>query len=335
MLALGACDNSIDLFGPEREVPVLWCLFDAEEDRHLIRLQRSFQSEDGSALLAADDPALIYYPTERAELTIEEWLNGEKQRFWFAERIDADSLGLVKEPGLFADSPNVLYRLEAELLPEATYRLVLDLDGRKAEAEAETRLLPAFALFFPPNPAIALDLSDTIRYRAQWVASPGAQLFDGLFSFHYEELSSLGWEMRSLDIPVFRGVNRLQAGGVELMQTVLFSEAFYTGLRNALAPAPPASRRFVSLDFEVIAYGEDVYRLYLNNQAALGITALFITPLYTNVRGGLGIVSSRRRAKAEGLLLTPSTFDSLACGRFTRQLGFARPDTLPGPPDCP
>jgi hypothetical protein len=332
---LSRCDNTVDLFGPEQEIPVFWSLLDASETRHLIRLQRSFQGEDGSALIAASDPAQLYYPAERAVIRVEEWQNGERTRFWDTELIAADSLGLTKEPGLFADSPNILYRLEAALLPEATYRLVLDLDGRQAIAEAQTALLPSFALFFPPSPDIPLDLSDTIRYSAQWVASAGAQLFDGLFVLQYEELGSLGWEVRTLNIPVFRSITRLQSSGIELMRAVLFSEAFYTGLRNALPPAPPASRRFVRLDFEVVAYGEDVYRLYLNNQAALGITALFITPLYTNVSGGLGIVSSRRRARADALRLTPSTFDSLACGRFTRQLGFARPDTLPGPPTCP
>ncbi len=334
-LVLSSCDNSIDLYGPEVETPVVWCLLDAADSIHYVRLQRSFQAEGQSGITAAADPDKIYYPEDGVSLLVTESIGAVEGRTWTLQRVIGDTLDQTKETGLFADSPNVLYRFDAGLLADATYNLAISLVNREGEFRAETALVKSFPVYYPGNPATEIDYSDTGRYTIQWVSAAGGQLYDGFFELFFEEFDGSFWQRRQIRYPLFRNKVRLETQGFEVMQAEVQNILFYTGLRSTLPPSLPGTRRFLQLDLLISASGPDVYRLYLNNQASLGISGLFITTVYSNLSNGLGIFSSRRITRVRQLRLTPATLDSLACGAITRNLGFARPPSVPGSADCP
>jgi len=312
---------------------VVWSLLNQQDSLHYVRLQRSFQSEGVSGLVSAGDPNKIYYPADSVRVELGEWIGGLEQRSWVLERVIGDSLGLPKETGLFADTPNVLYRFRATLNPNAEYQLRVERLGPSTEYPARTSLVAPFPLYYGNNPDVPVDYADTGSFNVLWASARGGRLYDGFFSLRYQERGGGSWQNRQVEYPIFRNQVLLSSEGPVLMQVRVQNFIFFTGLRSALAPLPPGSRRFVGLDLRILAAGEEVYLLYLNNQALLGISALYITPTYSNLQGGLGIFSSRSISTSADIPLTLATLDSLACGGITRQLGFERPEGLVGA--CP
>lgn len=334
-LILLSCNNELDLYGSAEDRPVVWCLLNATDSIHYIRVQRSFIPADENALIAAATPGISDYQSHEIRVGVQEWLNEEPGRYWEAERVDGDSIELIKEEGLFASSPNILYRFKDTLRLNARYQLHIENLIEDSLHLAETGLVGPFPLYFPIDPAVPFNLSDTGRYTIDWLSASRSYLYDAFYEVQYQEEIAGLWHQRSARIPLFNNRIRLDDGGFELMRSQVRYEVFYTGLRSALTPAPPQSRRFVQLNLVLTAYGEEVYLLYLNNLSNLGISALFATGIYSNLSGGLGVFSSRGVSRSADILLTAETLDSLACGRFTRPLGFSRPDSLPGSPTCP
>ncbi|MBI1193646.1 MAG: hypothetical protein GC205_10810 [Bacteroidetes bacterium] len=334
-MLLLSCSNEIDLFGPAEETPVVWSLLNGQDSIHYVRLQRSFQSEGVSGLISAADPNKIYYPSDSVVLEMGEWIGGLEQRRWNLERVIGDSIGLPKETGLFAGKPNVLYRFKAALNPDAEYRLRIERLGPSTEYTARTLLVKPFAVFYAANPDFPIDYADTGSFNVLWASAVGGRLYDGFFQVHYDEWQEGIWQSKTTEYPIFRNQVLLASDGPVLMQVKVQNFIFYTGLRSVLPPLPPGRRRFTGLDLNILAAGEEVYLLYLNNQTLLGISALYITPTYTNLDGGLGIFSSRSVASSRNIPLTQATLDSLACGGITRALGFERPAGPPGSETCP
>ncbi len=333
--ALVSCDNSIDLFGPEVETPVVWCLLDLEDSVHFLRLQRSFQSYGQSALISSQDPDKIYFPDNEVDVFIQEKNGSGVTRNWVLERVLGDTLDRLKEVGLFVDSPNVLYRFKADLLSDARYELAIKRMGRDSMFKAETSLVKAFPVYYPGGPGTTIDYADTGSYTVQWVSAEGGQLYDGQFELIYEEFDGTTWQRKRIQYPIFGNKARQEITGFEVLEAKVNNIAFFTGLRNVMGASEPGTRQFVQLNLFISAGGEEMYLLYLNNLTALGITSLFVSPIYSNISDGLGIFSSRKVSRVNDLKLTTATLDSLACGRLTRHLGFARPPAIPGMPDCP
>ncbi len=88
------------------------------------------------------------------------------------------------------------------------------------------------------------------------------------------------------------------------------------------------------MQFIIDAGGEELFNYFEYNNATLGITEGQISDAYTNVNGGLGILSSRFHK--EGLIYPVSvqTRDSIACSVSTSGLNFAPNSATPGFPFC-
>jgi hypothetical protein len=329
MMLASACDNTIDAFGPDLQTPVFWMLLDASDTVHYARLQRSFQAPGQDAFIAAQDPANLYYPAGTVDLRVEALRpDSSVEQRWFLERVDAASEGFPKDPGVFADSAHVLYRFTARLDPERLYRVVLHTPVIEDTLQAIFPLVDSFRIFYPQSTAIDIDYADTGTFRFDWQSAPAGFLYEAYWELQFEELAvgSSEWVEASVRIPLFRNRVHLADQGLVLLQEAVFTTSFFTGLRGRLAPAEGVQRRLLQVDIICTAGGKELYLLYLNNLATLDLAELFITGSYTNLPGAVGLASSRTSVRYAGLSLTNATLDSLACGRFTGNLGFQRMD---------
>jgi hypothetical protein len=320
-----SCDNTLDLFGGDPEEALVWCLLDAQDTVHYARVQRSYRPESGSATTAAQDPDLLLFPEGSVSFLLEALDEaGTAVQRWEARRVDAASEGLPKDPGIFADSAHALYRLDAVLDPDTRYRVRFFSPADEDTLQTSFELVDSMVLLYPAAPELDIDYSDTGSFRFEWVNAQGANLYDAFWILRYEEALGGGpWVEKEVRLPLFRNRVHIPDGGATLLREGVNNSRFFSGMRGSgLAPAPPGSRRLLELKVEVAAGGEALYLLYLNNLATLDLGELFITGTYTNLEGALGIVSSRRTLRSGVLNLSVATLDSLACGRFTRDLGF-------------
>jgi hypothetical protein len=272
------------------------------------------------------DPDLIYYPPGAIEVYVEEYFEDFVLNRWPLERVLAESLGIIKDEGVFASDPNVLYRFEATISEEYQYRLEINQPDSMRSYEAETEIVEDFNVLFPLEPEIALDFSDTGLYKMQWVSADNAYIYDAYYEIQYTEFNAGGDSIaKSVLIPAFRNFTDPNPNGPVVLTEDVQNLSFFFAARNALdEPDPGSYRVFRQMDLRFVAGGFHLYQLYRNSLATIGLQELFITTAYSNLEGGLGVFSSTREELVVGLSITPSSVDSLACGRFTNHLGFRR-----------
>ena len=68
--------------------------------------------------------------------------------------------------------------------------------------------------------------------------------------------------------------------------------------------------------------GDALYQFVRVSRANTGITSAQSIPTYSNVDGGLGIVTSRYTTVRQGIVLADEALDSLRTGIYTRNLNF-------------
>jgi hypothetical protein len=89
-----------------------------------------------------------------------------------------------------------------------------------------------------------------------------------------------------------------------------------------LAPENGVVRRFQSFDVQISAAGQAVLDRRLQENANAGLTSSQTLPPYTNLVGGLGLITSTVSTLREGIVIDGGTIDSLQDGIHTRELGF-------------
>ncbi|MEM9930954.1 MAG: hypothetical protein AAF840_14125, partial [Bacteroidota bacterium] len=102
----------------------------------------------------------------------------------------------------------------------------------------------------------------------------------------------------------------------------ILSESFYQFIGSALEPNPDVIRRFTDFDIQISAAGQEVLERDLQETANAGLTSSGIIPRYTNLIGGIGLITSNTATLREGIIIDGGSFDSLRDGRYTRELGF-------------
>ncbi|MFT6000210.1 MAG: hypothetical protein ACI81P_002671 [Neolewinella sp.] len=89
-----------------------------------------------------------------------------------------------------------------------------------------------------------------------------------------------------------------------------------------MAPENGVVRRFQSFDVQISAAGQAVLDRRLQENANAGLTSSQTLPPYTNLVGGLGLITSTVSTLREGIVIDGGTIDSLQDGIHTRELGF-------------
>lgn len=348
-LALAAltnsCSTDFDLNADFIETPVIYGLLDASSDTQFIRINRAYLSDEIDGLTMAADPEAIYYGDE-LEARIEEYAGGTLLHTYILERVDGDTLGLPKADGIFANHPNILYRFIADLDYTHTYKLFAINNETTKSVEATTQLVDSFAIIRPDDESVfpqAISLAPQTVYQLRWRSSQDAKIYDLTMRFHYRE--GIYYEEGDSVHYTFSGYKDWKMetnytaestdGGLILTYDVP-GETFYNFIKDSFEPV--ADNNFIriadSVQFFIDGGGEELFNYFEYNNATLGITEGQITPAYTNVFGGLGILSSRYHK--EGLIypFAIQTRDSIACSSVTSGLNFAPDGSTFGFPYC-
>lgn len=128
-----SCDNEVDVVGDWKEVPVVYGvinpmpLFEAVEP-HYIRIEKAFLDPRTDAFQIAQRADSLYYgPFDLEVILYEQSLQGAQvitTPLDTLERINAVDEGLGdREEGIFASSPNYLYKSDA-VLPVGRYLML-------------------------------------------------------------------------------------------------------------------------------------------------------------------------------------------------------------------
>jgi len=310
------------------DTPVIYGLLATHDqgndgNTHYIRIQKGYLLK-GNAYLAAGITDSIYYPDNLSVKLISS--NGYNT--YTLNRIDGATVGLNKDTGVFANTPNYLYTLHQFLDSNQSYTLLVTRNsGVDTVAVASTSLVNNWPIYSPSNLGTStIAFSNSNPATISWGAAQNAGCYDLTIRFPYREYIAATNTLSKdtfIDIPVF--TSYIPNTTANTITYTLTSSIILTYLANHLNRDPTVYREFNSItgmQFKFAAGGTALTNYFISQQSQSGLTSSNALPPFTNITGGVGLLSSREYQQINGIGLTNMGLDSLSCDPTASFLNF-------------
>ena len=317
------CSNDFELTENWKDITIIYGLLDASDSVQYIRVEKAFLDESTSALVGAQVADSLYYEDVTVQLQ-ELPGGGGSGLFHILEKVDANTEGFQKVDGIFATSPNYIYKLDKPLVTSAAYRLIVSKGDNSDDIIAQTDVIGTFNITFPTN-NFKLRFASGNGQFFRWNEDPDAGFYDLVLRIHITEApagnpsdvtyKSLDWKIAS-NIKPDNSTNNL------IIHEVEDGADFYKFLQGSLTPDATIVRDLLSVDILVYAGGHELLNYMEAGRATAGITSAESLPTYTNISEGLGLFSTRYSQEETGLGVLSFVRDTLREGPYTKDLGF-------------
>ena len=318
---LSACSTDFELEAEWKDIPIVYSFLSVQDTAHYVRVEKAFLEPGGNAFEIAKVTDSIYYNNLTVELE-----NLATKETFVMERVDGSQEGYPKEEGVFANDPNVLYKLRANVadLGEGdSIRLTFNRGDGAAPATVEIQMLGEIepSQSSPPKRITRTRFATPVNIA--WKPDENAKIFDVRFVFHYQERlpGGGGFVPKTATWVVNRGIAAPDNNGSFITYEAGW-ESFYQALATQIPEVDGAERVFSSMDLVIAGAGDALYQFIRVSRANTGITSAQSVPTYSNVDGGLGLVTSRYTTLRTDIVLADEALDSLQNGIYTRNLNF-------------
>lgn len=321
IVGISSCSNDFSLNAPAKEIPIVYGLLSRADDTHYIRVERAFLEEATSGLELAQQADQLYF--EDIEVSI---VRVSNQRAYPLQRVNGEIEGIDRSEGIFATTPNFLYKIEAttlQLQEGEQYELVIKNNTETILTTAIATIVSDLRLNrpIPGNNKLPIRILEDDELTVIWAADETASFFDLQMHVHYEEWTASTsatpqqktaiWNMSSNQMAI-DGPNKVEIEGIE----------FYRFLASTIPADASFLRLLTSIDIVIDAGGQELFQYINVGQANTGITSAQVLPQYTNLSEGLGIFSSRNQFVEKDFFIDSATKDLLKNGDLTRDLNF-------------
>ncbi|MFT4535679.1 MAG: hypothetical protein ACI9P5_003049 [Saprospiraceae bacterium] len=302
-----SCDNELDLVADFKEVPIVYGLIDRTDTAQYVRVERAFADRAVSANEIAQNPDSLYYDDITVKL-----INKRTGSEFILQRVDGNLEGYPREDGVFATSPNYLYKVKTVNFPLAIGDSISLEIGGVFEDRLVTSITDIFKKPFFVTPS-NLKFERGKLFSLSW-NSDIPTVYSAAFIFNITEISANVSKDTVLRWEVLNNSNRLMLE-VE-------GESFYSFLKGALTANSNVTRFMNSAEFELVSGNASVSDYIRVGQANLGITSSGEIPSFSNLSEGLGIFGSKAVDRRTGIPFRDSTLDSLRGSVITKDLNF-------------
>ena len=320
LLIVSSCETDFNIEASEKEIPVVYGVLNVSEPKQYIRVQRAFLSKGGIVSDLSKDPNILYYSGGRAFLTVT-----GTGRTILGKRINTEDIGIKRDSGFFAESPNILYEFETKdwlLTPPAKVNFTFENESLFKGVSAQISLVKDLQLR-EGVPSAPLNLGYDRVITIGWNHSTETKLFDLIMRINYLEKSnksngvfldkSVDWVLKdNLEVGTDPTKGSFSFKGIE----------FFKFLGSALQISSDIQRNLKSVDILLTAGGTEFKEILNLNQANFGLTGSNSIPRYNNIENGIGFLSSRMKVSRTDIPLSSVTLDSLRLGVHTRSLQF-------------
>lgn len=322
-LVLCSCRDEFTLEGDYQDIPVAYAFLNPDDDRHFVRVQKAFLQAGGNAEENAAIADSLYYGSDEATIVLN---NVTANRTTELERVDGEDFGLDREDGVFATSPNILYSVrdsDFDLDGGDVIQLLISRPG-EPDATAETKIISPIGITRPTEMVRIDNYERTVGL--SWTKEDGAAIYDITIFMDIRELFPADPD-RNRDVRLeWKVTNGFVPGGEQTSENFvrldILNESFYQFIGGALEPDGDIVRRFQDFDIQISAAGQAVLDRRIQENANAGLTSSQTLPPYSNLEGGLGLITSTVATLREGIILDGGSLDSLKDGIHTRDLGF-------------
>lgn len=308
------CKNDLDILAPYKDTTIVYGVLNAADTAQYIRIHKAYLGE-GNAYEMAQYTDSFYYKSN-LKVVLEEYNKGIKVNEIICEK---DS-NVIKEPGIFASSPNILFKTTGNdsLNEKSSYKLIIRNTETGKLITSTTNVLGKL-LIEKPNNSPANFLDDP--YELKWFTILNAQAYEVVIRFHYFEQKKnnpLDIEAKYFDWKAAYEEHPDNDPLHEIKVTLQKLEFFRVAAANIKADTS-LKRIAGNVEFIFIAGSKDLLTYYKINNFTTNLAQ--VIPVYTNIDGGLGIFTSRRKQILQRAIDT-ATILELKNGEFTKDLGF-------------
>jgi len=330
IILLSGCKQDLQIASSQYvDTPVIYGLlnlhdYGSDGNTHYIRIQKGYLLK-GNAYLATGITDSIYYPDN---LNVKLFPSNGTNPFTL-NRIDGSTVGLNKDTGIFANAHNYLYTFYGYLDSTQSYTLVVTRNGgTDTVAMATTALVNNWQIFSPSNLGYStINFSNVPGQEAvmSWSPAQNAGVYDLKIRFFYREYAEATNTLQKdtfIDIPIFTSLIPSGASGSQTLTYTLPSSIILHYLARNLVTDPTLYREFKTMQFKFAAGGTGLASYFNAQQAQSGLTSSNALPIFTNVTGGVGLLSSREYQEIDNIGLSNMGLDSLACDPTANFLKF-------------
>ncbi len=332
-LGLSACSNDFDVTAPWKEIPVVYGILSPQDTAHYIRIEKAFLDPERSSLQIAQIVDSLYYPADAIAVWLE--LASNPNTRVQLQRVDGGLEGYPRTEGIFAGSPNWLYKFKQDpnfqMQTGKVYKLVIKRNDGKEDITAETTIPATFTLVKPflGDPVPNISFAGSVATPIRWRSDENAYFFNLTFRIRINERNlngtlaqsyTLVWEAaknikRALDVPAQNGLYEAN--------TAISGNSFYNFLAQHLQ-RPPANRyrQFAGCDIIIDGGGKEIQEFLETVAANSGLTGAEVFPNYSNISEGYGVFTAKNRTLAENVRINALTVDSMNMNPIADTLGF-------------
>ncbi|MCY7408652.1 MAG: hypothetical protein LH473_00120 [Chitinophagales bacterium] len=326
-LFLSSCSTDFAVTTDWQDITIVYGLLDKSDTASYIKINKAFLDPTTSAYTIAQIPDSLFYNDLTVEL--QEYNGTLLVKTIELNKVDGNDEGLVKDTGIFAQSPNYLYKTKEVLNQSHTYKLLVTKPDNGKQITASTAIIDDFSILRPTN-TLKINMLPGLKYNVDWFSAKDGKIYDLIIRFHYSEYKfsdSNFKEDKYLDWTIFTNLaSNSTIGNVEMFFDIP-CDNLYTFLSANIADDADRFRVTKKMDF-MFSVGGEVLDTY--NQVTIaqqGLTSGQVLPTYTNIENGLGLFSSRYHKNVLSIPLDQRTIDSIACYSVTHQLNFLRNDS--------
>jgi len=304
-----SCSTDFDLTTGEEERTVVYGLLNEEDFEHLIRVEKMFVDEDIPPRELAKQESEVFHNNILVTLS----KIGEEPLP--LERINLSERGSERDSGLLLTDPNYVYRVfQSDINLGAGDSVVLKvLREDSTLAEAGTSIVGPTSVSRP-----RIDRPLTIlpprSLNINWSDNENAAFYDLALQFEIRERQ--GGEENTIFL------KWIVATGLEESSYSLDGSRMYNFLASELTEDPTITRRVERIDIEINSGGQALKTFLDIARLNTGIISSQVQPDFSNVKNGLGLLSSQRTSIEPGYVFSQSTIDSLQSNRNTENLNF-------------
>lgn len=332
-ILLASCSNEFDIAAPWKNIPVMYAMLSPKDTAHYVRVEKAFLDPDGSALVAAQQPDSIYYDPNSIDVYIQKV--GAQQRYPLS-RVDGVLEGITRDSGIFAESPNWLYKIKPAqfggLEPGASYRITLEFKDGSSPVFAEAAI-PKDFIPTEPNPQlipVRIGFSNQLPTNIIWRTDVNGVLFNVNLRVRYREEDANGNLVKRETLEWFVGNTKREeapvGAGLYRAKIAASGQAFFRLLAEKIPPANIGHfRYFENVEITIEGGGKEIEDYQITAQANAGITGAEIISTFTNLQpagAGFGIVTAKNTLVRTDIRMTTATVDSMNVDPLTKPLNF-------------
>lgn len=309
-----SCDNTIELEAPYKETGVIYGLLNPADSIHYVRIQKAFLGK-GNANTQAQVFDSTYYP-DILDVRMLRIKNGAVISTFPLTR----TVGPDKDPGLFPNSPNILYKSNGEeIFDDSEYRIIVTNTQTGYEFFGQTALVDPI-LVLRPNPTDVINWANQNGVLVDYNPPQRGKINSLTIRFKYleQDLGVGTAETKFIDW-VFPYVFLTQPEQVSSVKDIIQGESFYKFVGQSLLPGN-FLRQALTMDF-IFTSGGETFANYVNINSSASTLAT-TPPYYSNIIGGTGIFSSKVVKVVPNLQLHPDAKGLLITSPYTASLGF-------------